>query len=350
MVEQGHTAMAMTCPNCTGTFEQQQICPTCDVRLVADEPAAPRVNLLDNAQWQQTPWGRIFVGLLLAQGLSHALRLLSTAFLLAATDASGRNVWGTLYGLILLQSFQAISLIAGGAVTGAGQQRGVFYGCVLGVGNGLCFIILQLTQGQSLTEVALFGQPILHLAFGAVGGQLGSMIWPPLPALRPPTAASLGKPNPVLSTLKKSSLFSGPVAWMRVLAGIGIAVGGAVWTRFILDLVISASHGQLSLSTSMQAQLVTWEIFALAMLVGGGLGGATTFNGPKQGLCVGLGTCALLIGFQVGASNIVLSELLFTSATTICLTVAGGWFGSQLLPPVLTRAQIKRIRSCGSVQ
>jgi hypothetical protein len=338
--------MAMICPKCIGVFEQQLICPACSVRLVSDEPSR---GLLDSTQWQQTPWGRIFVGLLLSQGLAHALRLLSTAFLLAAVDDSGRNVWGTLYGLILLQSFQAVSLIIGGAVTGAGQQRGVFYGCVLGVGNGLCFIALQLIQGVSLTEVALFGQPILHLAFGALGGQLGSMIWKPLPALQMPSAAGLGKANPVLLSLKASTLFTGPIAWMRVLAGVGIAVGGALWTKFILDLVLTAGNGQLSVKSAIQAQLVTWEIFALAMLIGGGLAGATTFNGPKQGLCVGIGTSALLVGFQLGSAYLNVSEIIFTSTTVLCLALAGGWFGAQLLPPVLTRAQLKRIRSCGSI-
>ncbi len=342
--------MAILCPKCSTAYDPQQSCPSCTVRLGGDEPATSRSGILEGGQWQQTPWGRIFVGLLLAQGLAHALRLVSTAFLLAAVDEAGRNVWGTLFGLLLLQGFQAVSLIIGGAVTGAGQSRGVFYGCVLGVGNGLCFIALQMVQGhQSLTEVALFGQPILHLAFGALGGQLGCMIWRPLPALHVPARGSLGKPHPVLSGLRKSTLFSGPIAWMRVLAGVGISVGGAVWTKFILDLVLSAGHGTLNVSSSLQAQLVSWEIFALTMLVGGGLAGATTFNGPKQGLCVGIGTCALLVGFQLGAPAINLPEILFTSTSTICLTLAGGWFGSQLLPPVLTRAQIKRIRSCGSI-
>src|SRR5437868_1404903 len=101
--------MAMICPNCSSAFDQHQTCPVCSVRLVNDEPAGSPGGLLESTQWQQTPWGRIFVGLLLAQGLAHALRLLSTAFLLAAVDEAGRNVWGTLFGLILLQSFQAVS-------------------------------------------------------------------------------------------------------------------------------------------------------------------------------------------------------------------------------------------------
>src|SRR5438128_986305 len=83
-----------------------------------------------------------------------------------------------------------------------------------------------------------------------------------------PRPGALGKPSPVLSTLKKSTLFSGSVAWMRVLAGVGIAVGGAVWTKFIFDLVLAAGHGTLTVSSSLQAQLVTWEIYALTMLLG----------------------------------------------------------------------------------
>jgi hypothetical protein len=341
--------MAMICPKCANAFEQQLTCPACGVRLVSEVPA--RAGLLDSSQWQQTPWGRIFVGLLLAQGLAHALRLLCTSFLLATADEAARNAfWGTLGGLLLLQGFQAMSLIIGGAVTGAGQHRGFFYGSVLGVGNGLCFMALQLATGhQSLTEAALFGQPILHLAFGAIGGMIGSMIWRPLPTLLTPRPSKDAKPDLVLANLKKSILFSGRVAWMRVLAGIGVAVGGAVWTKFIFDLVLAAGHGTLSVTSTLQAQLVTWEIYALTMLLGGGLAGAAAFNGPKQGLCVGIGTSVVLAGFSLGGPAFVPSEILFNSATTILLALAGGWFGAQLLPPVLTHAQLKRIRSCGSI-
>jgi hypothetical protein len=152
----------------------------------------------------------------------------------------------------------------------------------------------------------------------------------------------------MLVSLKQSSLFSGPVSWMRVLAGTGVAVGGAVWTKFILDLVINASKGQLSVTSSLQAQLVIWEIFALAMLVGGGLAGASTFNGLKQGVCVGVCTSMVLLGLQLGGPGLELNEILFTGASILCLTVAGGWFGSQLLPPVFSRYQMKRMRSIGS--
>jgi hypothetical protein len=127
------------------------------------------------------------------------------------------------------------------------------------------------------------------------------------------------------------------VAWVRVLAGIAVAVSGAIWTKFILKLVLDAGHGTLKLDSQLQAQLVTWEIFALGMLAGGGLAGATTRNGLKQGLVVGIGTSAALVCFHLVNQTAFLEQLLLTVGSTMSLTVAGAWFGGELFPPILQR-------------
>src|SRR5689334_10071901 len=99
--------MAMVCPKCNGSYEQRWQCPNCGVRLsytagvhraVADVEAP--------SQWGQTPWGRIFVGVILSQGLYYGLRQFCTAGLLASGDDAARGVWSTLYGLVILQALQ----------------------------------------------------------------------------------------------------------------------------------------------------------------------------------------------------------------------------------------------------
>src|SRR5207249_3228886 len=80
----------------------------------------------DSAQWQQTPWGKILIGLILAQGLSFGLLQLLTAGFLATGD--GADAWHTLWGLVLRHAIHAVSLLIGGALTGAGQRRGIAYG------------------------------------------------------------------------------------------------------------------------------------------------------------------------------------------------------------------------------
>src|SRR5260370_38838540 len=94
---------------------------------------------------------------------------------------------------------------------------------------------------------------------------------------------------------RQLSSFAGPVAWGRGLTGITLAVGGVVWTDVIRDFVLGASEGKLRIDTALQAELVTWEISALAMLAGGGLAGPSTINGMKQRLGVGMGLGPILL-------------------------------------------------------
>src|SRR4051794_17126725 len=115
--------MAMVCPQCDSSFDQRLQCPTCGVRLAYQ--TAKRASVGDlmgpNGQWQQTPWGRIVVGLLLAQGLYYGLWHLITAGMLATSD-EGQGVWTQLHGVVLSQCLQALSLVLGGMLTGAGQR------------------------------------------------------------------------------------------------------------------------------------------------------------------------------------------------------------------------------------
>ena len=70
------------------------------------------------------------------------------------------------------------------------------------------------------------------------------------------------------------------------------------------------------------------------MLVGGALAGATTRNGIKHGLLVGVGGTVLLIGNFIANRAAVLEQTLLLVACVLSLTVAGGWFGGHLFPPI----------------
>jgi hypothetical protein len=347
--------MSMVCPQCNGTFEQRLQCPTCNVRLLYQATrSSGRVGLPGApGQWQHTPWGRIFVGLLLAQGLYHGLQQLCTAGLLAVAEDT-HDVWATLFGLIVLQGLQGVGLLAGGMLAGAGQRRGILLGTVMGVWNGVILIIIDhfnarplMTapvggQPLQLTAVTAYGQPLLLSAFGAVGGLLGSLIWKPLPTLAM-KASKNGQGEAVkMQGRDKRTWFGGPVAWFRVLTGITITVGGAVWANGILGFVIRAMEGKLAITSRLQAELVTMEICALAVLLGSSLAGATTANGIKQGLCVGLGATAILVGIQMAGPDPSVHRMILTAASTSALALAGGWFGGQLFPPVVAAPRGKR--------
>jgi hypothetical protein len=300
--------------------------------------------------WQQTPWGRLVVGLLLAQGLYYVLRHLCTAGLLVAGEESQDSVWETLRGLVVLQALQAVSVFAAGLLAGAGQRRGLLFGAVVGVWNAVFFVLVQIwttqsvtTIHQSLTTIDLFGQPVLHVAFGVMGGLVGSVIWRPLPLLA--LAAEPQKALPVVPLRRQASTFRGPVAWARVLTGITVAVGGVFWVDVIRDSVIDASEGKLRISTRLETELVTWEISALAMIAGGALAGANTANGMKQGFCVGLGTSAILFGIRLASITHTAEMLVFTVISALALGFAGGWFGGNLLPPVYRPSRRRRVRT-----
>src|SRR5438270_11891039 len=90
----GLSIMAMVCPQCNGAYDQQLSCPKCSTRLDYQIPRGRKESSDWEApsQWQQTPWGRIVVGLLLAQGLYYGLRQLFTAGLLVTGDEAAPDV------------------------------------------------------------------------------------------------------------------------------------------------------------------------------------------------------------------------------------------------------------------
>ena len=302
----------------------------------------------------QTPWGRIISGLLLAQGLYYGLRHLCTAALVAKLgEENANNWWNELNGIVAAQGLQALGLIAGGMVAGAGQRRGVMFGGLVGIWNGLLTLLVDAWFQGRLSGVVAYGQPVLHMIFGALGAIIGGLLWRPVPVLAmPPPAPVTGLAVPPRK--RKPSPFAGPVAMWRVLGGVAIAVGGTMWAHLIFSLIIEASEGHLQIETQLQERFITWEICFLAMLGGGILAGATTPNGMKQGLLVGLCSGAVLSGLRmwvksdnpaelfplhlfgiVPAKNPpILQVFVFSMVTALIAGVVGGWFGGQLLPPL----------------
>ncbi len=326
--------MAMVCPKCSGSYEQRWQCPSCGVRLAyvtetrraISDPAQP-------SQWGQTPWGRIFVGVVLSQGLYYGLRQFCTAGLLVSSDDAVRGVWSTLYGLVMLQALQVACLVVAGLLAGAGLRQGIVYGAIVGVWNGILSAVVQMVGGFPYTAITLVGQPVLHTAFGAAGGFIGCQIWKPLPILAGPTAPQ--PTSPLIPALVRRPLFEGPIAWGRILLGTALAIGGALWANVLLDLVLEASEGALNISDHLQARLVTWEVTGLAMLAGSALAGAGRSNYLKQGLCVGLAAAAVLLGCRIAFEQQSLHDLVLTVACSVALGLAGAWLGGSLFPPLL---------------
>ncbi len=334
--------MAMICPQCGKAYEQRLQCQLCGVRLLyQDHGRQRRDGPGRRVRWRQTPWGRVLIGLALSQGLFYGLRQLLTGALMALqSDGSPEQIWGTPAGLVLLQVLRLLTLVIGAILAGGGQRYGAALGAVVGLGNGVLSVFLQPGPVPVRTAIEMYGQPLLQTVFGALGGWVGCAFWQPVPIVDP-NAHRLARKR---ATRRARSLFAGPVAWVRVCMGVALAVAGTLSAAVLLDLALEASRGTLSTTDAMQDQMVTWEIKALALLLGGALAGATTANGGKQGLAVGIGSSIILIGIRLHQAHYWLEVAALTLVSSFSLTFVGGCFGSQLFPPVV---KFRRPRDLG---
>ncbi|MGH7227338.1 MAG: hypothetical protein ACRELF_29345, partial [Gemmataceae bacterium] len=293
-------------------------------------------------RWRQRPWGRIFVGLLLAQGLFYGLRHLLTAVLMAVQGREAvEQMWTAATGILLLQGVRMFSVVVGAIFAGAGQRQAAFLGGMVGAWNGVFSVLLLPGPAQTLTPIALLGQPLLQAGLGAVSGWLGSAFWTPLPST---TTAETPLPRKRNFVRHNMNLFTGPVAWVRVSLGVILAVAGTLTATLFFEKILDISHGLLATTDELQDRLITMEIKALALILGGVLAGATTRNGPKQGLCVGLASTVILIGIEMNFVERWLQMAALTAVAAFSLSLVGGWFGSQLFPPIL---KVRRARGLG---
>jgi len=335
--------MSMVCPQCSQVFSQQErICPTCSVHLLFYAPIAPSATVAEpeedySSYWQHTPWGRIIIGVILAQGLALGLKHLLTAGMRVGGGAN--TLWDSSAGFTLLHSLHAFGLLIGGGLAGAGQERGTLVGAIVGLANGMIFMALQPLTDNRLPDFTQFGQPLLHVVFGAIGGWMGKSIWTPTPRLMLPESKSLAVPPPTF----EMRWLHGPIAWTRVIAASTIMACGVIWSNMILNWMIDASQGALNVTTHFQARLISWEIAGLTMIAGAILAGSTSWNGTKQGLCAGIGAAVLYAGFQIENPTFQLETAVFVVSCMLGLGLAGGWFGGHLFPPVSPGRRLQRI-------
>jgi len=330
--------MAMVCPQCGGSHEQRLNCPACGGRLAyrLGSGTVPKPQVA-RPRWQQTPWGRIVIGLVLAQGLYYGLQHLVLGLLMSlSTQGLWQLAWTSTYGILLFQGLQLISLLLGGILAGGGQRRGPALEAMVGAWNGVLAVFIEPLLHPdfvpALTVVALLGQPLLHIAFGALGGWVGYSIWKPAPdakarASGPVRKAGVARP--------RTPLLAGRIAWLRVGLGIGVAVAGYLSAGMFFNFLLEFCKSKITNESMWQDRVVAWEIQALAVLVGGVVAGFSAPNGLKQGLCVGAAVSIALMGLQIAANRVTPEVAVLTAASAFCLGLIGGWFGGQTFPPLM---------------
>ena len=93
------------------------------------------------------------------------------------------------------------------------------------------------------------------------------LIWRPTPIL-PEIDGNTPVPVPRFE-FSLSRHFAGPVHFGRVAVGAFVIVVGVVWSKAIMEFLLRASNGTLTISSQLQAQLVSMEVAALVALVEG---------------------------------------------------------------------------------
>lgn len=355
--------MAMVCPRCQGAFEGQPQCPRCRVPLVHPSELGRRPSAEE--KWHQTPFGRTVAGLVLALGLGVGL-LNFFASSLALLEQQGGKELSPALGLALFVGLQAAGVLLGATLAGVGRRKGAAYGVVVGllasavvlagVRAGQLVYLSQafvgdllsggaddrlLAAGVPLRLAVLYGMPVVFLVCGLMGGFVGSQIWKPPASLSMPTFVAV--PKKPVQDLSSSGLYrpapkaepsqwSGPVAWLRVLCGIGVAFAGTYMNKQILDLAQRLTDGAIHFTNNYQEAIAVRAICAGSTFLGACVAGATRPNGMKQGLIAGIGAAFLQGAYFVNLPD-GKESLPYVIASALLLAPVGGWFGSSLLPP-----------------
>ena len=346
----------LVCPQCSGLYDPTQQCPRCGAGLFTAKlrtSDTSREHQSRPDKWQQTPGGRVILGVLLALGLCYGLLQMGMACLRAiGLDAAGGHL-DPLVGLGLFQGLQVVALLVGGALAGAGQPRGSVLGGAAGVLSGVLFltglvtgVVGNLAQSYSaellapdsrVHDLVIYGLPLQHAVVGAIGGLIGSFIWRPAVPVAIPgllTSAKRGLAGREAAP-KAVSRWAGPVSIPGVMLGSAVAILGALNTPTLVDFVLRASDHKLRIVTRMENQVAYGEVYGLTILLGGFLAGANRRNGLKQGTCVGLLVAAVMGGaFLRGGAGLSVS-VVFPVLSALLLAPVGGLCGSELFPPVV---------------
>jgi hypothetical protein len=246
----------------------------------------------------------------------------------------------TASGFLLLQGVRIVALLCGVLFAGSGQRSAIFLGAMVGAWSGALSVFLLHGPSLQLTPTSVLGQPLLQAVIGALGGWIGSVIWKP-PA--PETAPEMPRARKRSFLSRQKSLFTGRVAWFRVGIGVLLAVAGTLTATIFFEKILDLGHGSLATTDDAQDRLIVLAIKALALLLGGTLAGATTSNGLKQGICVAVGSSIILIGIEMNFLQRWLPMAGLTLVGAFSLSLAGGWFGSQLFPPIVKARRARRI-------
>ena len=159
-----------------------------------------------------------------------------------------------------------------------GQPRGVMLGGLVGVWNGVLSLLLDPLLHRKfvpeVTTLTMVGVPLLHIAVGTFGGWIGYTIWRPVQIDGPTQPA---QPAQARRGGASGAAVRRPRGRFRVLLGAVVAAAGYMTAAAVFAFLIDFSAGRLTSDGWWQDRVVTWEIQALAVFIGGAVAG---YNRP----------------------------------------------------------------------
>lgn len=351
--------MPSVCPSCQRLLPPRSQCPHCASARRGN--FAPEAGDFSSGWVQSTP-GRVLASLLLAWALSHGLSQMAGAALQALGITASHDLFSG-SAVPLFCFLQALALAAVGMVMAAGRRNGLLTGAGIGLVSGLAIVTLASLNSPARTAAhpgaiyagvglplkmsLLYLLPLMLALAGAVGGIIGMRVWQPLEFPAVPAAAG-GSFSGVSVALPSSGARPalpafGPLSWLRMLVGIVFGIGvGLCGGRQVIAFILSASEGALKIDSQFQERIATVEVFAVAILFGGCLAGATTRSGLRHGIGVGIGCAIVIVGLFMGGAIRDLGDPAPFIFASVFLAPLGGWFGGGLLPPGVRKRKKKR--------
>jgi hypothetical protein len=351
------TPIPSVCPSCQRGLAPDSRCPQCG------QPAPARGfpgYCEPGPGWTQAPLGKVFAALLLVWALCHGLCQLAISVFHGVTPTSPELIpagAAALFGIL-----QAFALAVVSMVVSAGNRRGLVIGAGIGLlSAGIVVSLARLAEpsvlsghpaviyagiGLPLSARLLYLLPAMFILAGALGGSIGARVWRPL-EFQAYVAAGSAQANGVsvaLPMLGGQRVFQlpGPLSCLRVTVGVLFAIGvGLLGCRQVITFLLAASEGALRIETQFQERIAIVEIFAIAILVGGCIAGATTRSGLNHGIGVGIGCAIAVVGMFLGGATRSMGDPAPFVFAAVFLGPLGGWFGGELLPPG-TRKRRKR--------
>jgi hypothetical protein len=272
---------------------------------------------------------RLALGVITLLGLYQGLKHLALASAISHTGSTELPLEAQ-FGLLVAATLSAS--VAAGTV----NRRAPLAGLLISAGAAAGFMGPDLAAGTSLPDTWLVGAPLLLILVGTVGGFAGRLIVPPAPRLPTFGRHDFSQATPVKKTAR--------VIWWRVGMGVAVAMLGIAYADPIREALAKALSGHAASFGS--SRLLTWQVSAVAALLGGVAAGVNTRSGLRQGIFAGILAGILAVFSQRVGGSIVefwMDQLqmneagpLVTAAlggSTFFATAIGGWLGSQVCPP-----------------